>query len=116
MSKCSICGKILKNPSHPNHINSNFHQKALIKQEELQNRSIDKLKNSKSKFEEKRSELPAKASEKILNKKETLIDKDGYLRISEIESFQRDNEEQIYLIHQLFEQEKVLLRFSDLDE
>ncbi|MFW9997631.1 MAG: hypothetical protein ACFFD4_36665 [Candidatus Odinarchaeota archaeon] len=29
MPKCDVCGKVLKNPDHPTHINSSFHQRFL---------------------------------------------------------------------------------------
>ena len=34
MPKCPVCGKYLKNPNAPNHLNSKFHRDALEKSKE----------------------------------------------------------------------------------
>ena len=74
MPKCPICGKVLKNPNSPAHINSKYHQ------EQIKSQKGSKTPTSqKEDKEEESTELKQQL-------RDNLLDEEGYIKIAELEA------------------------------
>ena len=122
MAKCPVCGKILKNPDHPRHIKSEFHQSKLrekqggakkaVKQRETQEREVE---TDSGKNNEKKEIVLSEPSQRE-HFLEDLVDEEGYLQIGTLESIQTDEDETDLKALKYLKSGKAKLYFSDLDE
>jgi hypothetical protein len=115
MPKCPICGKEIKNPNSPSHINSKFHQVMLKKQQEpsMKHKGESKELETQIQTKQKEDNNTKSLAKKLKNK---FLDDDGYLKITELESNEikpNFNDEEItqFLISMDYK-----IRFSDFYE
>ena len=115
MPKCPVCGKDLKNPDAPRHINSKFHQAALKKEQSLENKeNTDLSETTKKQRLKKENNIPDPYATEDLGK--ILIDKAGYLKITELESLESQSEKVNDKVRECLKLKSYELHYTDLDD
>ena len=96
-----MCGKVLKNPNSPAHINSSFHQ------EKLKSNAVQKAPTQKE--EENFVELKTQL-------KENLINAEGVIKIAELETIDINSDKIENLVSEFLSEQEYSFRFENLDE
>jgi len=127
MPKCPICGKILKKPDSPSHINSKFHQEAAkggIKEQVKKPIKKDtKQEKETVKSKEEIVEIPEfkvgdeESSENNLEQfKENLVDDQNYLKVNELEFLKGFEGDVVDSLVTFLKAEDYHLDFEDLQD
>ncbi len=127
MPKCPICGKVLRNPDSPSHINSKFHREAVEKGAKEQvkepvKKDITQEKNPETSKEEI-IEIPEfkigdEKSEEYDSQlfKESLLDAQNYLKVNELEFLKRFEGDVVDSLVSFLKTEDYQVDFEDLQD
>ncbi len=114
MPECPICGKKLKNPSSPSHLNSQFHKSNIPSKKEQEDKTQPIPSSEQN--EEFTSQDLTQIEELKLQLKENIIDVDGNLKINELKLIEESGGVESTLLEQFLREEDYQIEFTSIEE